>query len=110
MRKMVKPEVKCKQCKATIKQQETAVFCDYCNKLIGLERYYLDITVFKVNDETEHVEFCSWKCVFAWLKKNKSKMKNWNFISLPYIICEQSTDKKKYVDVYHGFFKALTET
>jgi len=57
--------------------------CDNCKKPIILNSNsyrYLEANVFsKSEKEAERLQFCSWKCVFAKLRKVKSKY----FITLP---------------------------
>ena len=76
----------CGRRKATI--QEQTYGCDNCRKEIQHEleagkRQHLQMTVFRHESDTsaENLEFCSWKCVLAYLPKIKSDY----FINLPYL-------------------------
>lgn len=62
--------------------------CDCCKKEFKTEK--LDLTVFyndesliqnKIGRDTDHYDFCSWKCVIKFLPKIKTDY----FISLPHL-------------------------
>lgn len=57
--------------------------CDKCKKPIvpfgNDER--LDVAVFHSGDSTKHFYFCSWECVFKFVKTVKSD----HFFTLPYV-------------------------
>jgi hypothetical protein len=69
--------------------------CDCCKKVIKEwpnEQRRLDMTVWHKRDDsdTRHYHFCSWKCVFDFIKTVKCEY----FISLPHLSFEDVSDKK----------------
>ena len=60
--------------------------CDQCRKLIVAygndER--LDVSIFHYHSSTEHFYFCSWKCVFKFVRKVNTNQ----FFRLPYVCAD----------------------
>ena len=79
----------CSECNRFKREISPDVYgCDNCRKEIQHEldagkRQHLQMTVFRNPDSSssEHLEFCSWKCVLAYLPKVKSNY----FVTLPYL-------------------------
>jgi hypothetical protein len=83
---MIIEERKWKDCPSCGKHDkllsEDVYGCDNCRKPIDINKKdvgYLDATVFRNNEPTEHLHFCSWRCVV----KGLSKVKSDYFITLP---------------------------
>ena len=76
---------KCPTCERnTTVLQEQKYGCDQCKKEIDLNKKgieYLDMTIFHHHKETEHLQYCSWKCCLKQLPKIKSDY----FINLPFL-------------------------
>jgi hypothetical protein len=77
----------CGECGRYKKEVSPEIFgCDNCRKeiqrhLVAGKRENLQMTVFHNAGGSKHKEFCSWKCVLAYLPKIKSDY----FASLPYM-------------------------
>lgn len=78
--------------------------CDQCKEPIvpygNDER--LDVTVFYDNDSTSNTDrfyFCSWKCVFEFVKKIKTD----HFFTLPYVTADNKIKGRRAAD----FFAAI---
>jgi len=94
----------CEKCGRFIRIiQEASYGCDNCKKPIddlintGNTRYrdYLEITVFHHEGApTERFQFCSWKCVFNFLKKTKTDY----FLSLPFLSFEKTAKGQRVKD------------
>lgn len=85
----------CGRHKSTV--QEEIYGCDNCRKEIqrnlkANKRQHLQLTVFHdpANSSSQHLEFCSWKCVIAYLPKIKSNY----FVSLPYMHFDEGYSKE----------------
>ena len=81
--------------------------CDCCKKpinmgLSGKHRAHLEATVFRNNQEAEHMHFCSWPCVLKKLPKVKTDY----FISLPYLTYDGPEEKGMRAK---DFFKAVKQ-
>ena len=81
---------KCSKCGAYIKEISPEQYgCDFCSKRIeisdrkGKSSPYLRATIFYHEDkrDTKDIIFCSWKCLFSYLKKLEKK--GIYFIALP---------------------------
>lgn len=78
----------CPSCRSRKRLTEEEYGCDECKKPIDYDldvkqhRQYLQVTVFHHEGQSEHLEFCSWRCALKGLKKVKSDY----FVSLPYLI------------------------
>jgi hypothetical protein len=101
---LLKAEVQetCGECgryKRTVSPEQHG--CDQCKKPIvpygNDER--LDVTVFYLNDRTEHFYFCSWHCVFVFVKKIKTN----HFFTLPYVCYDNKIVGRRASD----FFKEV---
>lgn len=75
-------------------KQEEEYGCDACKKPInmgnsenGKHRGHLEAVVFRNNQESERLHFCSWRCCIAKLKKVKTDY----FVSLPYLTFDETT-------------------
>lgn len=88
----------CKCCNTRTKViQEESFGCDNCGKPIddllnnpdNNHRHYLEVSVFHNDAATDHLQFCSWKCVLAKLPKIKSD----HFINLPFLTFDNSLEK-----------------
>lgn len=112
MRKIIKRRKVCKHCGGTTKPEQYAWFCDNCKKLIcdktknPKENGALAITVFyknsqSGNNDADHFELCTWKCVKAFLLNHKFKRAVW-FIDLPYI---EAHTTEKFEDKLEQFLK-----
>jgi hypothetical protein len=103
----------CEKCGAGKKLVKNEVYgCDNCKKEVSSPydnvRTYLEVTVFykDAEEETRHFHFCSWECVFKFVKRiQKTKHKSNYFLNLPYI----SFDKELTRPIYKDFIKALKE-
>ena len=65
--------------------EDTIYGCDCCHQEIKEypnEDNRLEITVFGYDDENKHFHFCSWDCVFSFIKDLKEPF---DFISLPFV-------------------------
>lgn len=76
----------CGRHKRTIQDQTYG--CDNCRKEIQHEleagkRQHLQMTVFRepMDSSSQHLEFCSWRCVLKYLPKIKCNY----FVNLPYL-------------------------
>lgn len=84
MRRTVNMGKVCEHCGSTIEYPKEACFCDQCKKKIpGDVNYKIDL--FRKAGESYGYEFCSWECVFKWLKGFHLNKNEVNFITLPYI-------------------------
>lgn len=95
----------CDKCGHYVKTiQHAAEGCDWCEKEMDMENESpLNYTIFYNNtDKTKHMHFCSWKCVFFSLKKEKCD----HFISLPFLSFEEN-DKGRTVK---DFFDCIKST
>lgn len=78
---------KCPHCGDRKRVSDEEYGCDECGNPIALEvngkrhNDYLDMTVHHHTDPARHLQFCSWKCVIAFLPKIKTGY----FASLPYL-------------------------
>ena len=80
---------RCGECKRFKGEISPDIYgCNNCRKEIQHEltagkRQHLHMTIFRDpgNSSSEHLEFCSWKCVLAYLPKIKSNY----FANLPYL-------------------------
>ena len=97
---------KCNKCGQRGKIISEEVYgCDNCKKEIDMskpESDYLKLQVFYQIAGVDHLEFCSWKCLFKKAKKLKSDY----FISLPFLHFDgkfkngcQSKDFWKYIKI-----------
>jgi len=86
MRKMVKPPIVCEHCGTTLKHGAEERFCDYCKGKIP-EEYHLRVNTFweDLGSSAQDNEFCSWRCVTAWLREFPYNKKRVSFLTLPYI-------------------------
>lgn len=72
---------------------ETVYGCDECKKEIPKfpnESSRLDLTIFHNSGETEHLHFCSWRCVL----KHVPKIKSDYFVTLPMLYFDQGTKNR----------------
>ena len=108
-------EDRCPTCNSHIKTLEEEQYgCDCCKKVIDLEdnKYgnrespHLSVTVFykEDHDKTDHLEFCSWKCLYLKLKEYKDRT-DISFIAFPYLSFERDI-KDKYCG---DFFECIKE-
>lgn len=103
MRKQIKPEVKCKKCGHTTEHAEFEEFCDQCGKQMNVKDHeFLHLTVFITSDEVQHLYFCSWKCVRAYLVTHCEELQKTHFVSLPYPVGLGQDSKG---DTMANFFK-----
>ena len=81
---------RCSKCGGYIREVHPEQYgCDFCSKRIeisdrkGKSSPYLRATIFYHKDgkDTKDIIFCSWKCLFIYLKKLEKK--GINFVSLP---------------------------
>lgn len=74
MKKIIKPEVRCKYCGAIKEYEKSDEFCDECEKNIKWDEkngYNLSIDYIKHNyDGLSRFNFCSVKCGLRWLLKH----------------------------------------
>ena len=92
----------CKSCGTKHHLTDESYGCDECRKPIdrgGEHRKYLQATVFKRAGETQHLEFCSWKCAIKGLRKVRTD----HFVSLPFL----QYDERQVGIRAQDFFKAL---
>lgn len=90
--------------KVTVEQNqliEDEVFgCDHCKKEIKEfpnEESRLVVDVFRHNDNnTEHLHFCSWKCVLSHLPKIKTDY----FLNLPFVSFDSTTPGRSAKDLF----------
>jgi hypothetical protein len=85
----------CPTCGCGQKQISSEVYgCDVCKKEINSHfpydenRDYLEITIFyKSERDSERFQFCSWKCVFSFLKNlQNSTNEDVYFLNLPHVM------------------------
>lgn len=107
MRKVTKPAKVCDKCGSQLTPEKYDEFCDYCKEKITKEIHLQITTFFKGHDNTRNDEFCSWKCVFAWLKNLPYNKERIQFIALPYI---NSMVKRDFGKDYDAFIDAMKET
>lgn len=77
----------CKTCGSTTKVHEAAHGCDWCRKVIDLQKKgveYDEVTVFLNESDSRSTRYmlCSVDCVVAWLRAFKPP-KDFYFISMP---------------------------
>lgn len=87
MRKITKPPKICEHCGAVLIPAVEVSFCDRCMEKIP-ENVYLRVIVFWKDSgagSAEDHEFCSWRCVFNWLRNFPYNKDRVSFITLPYI-------------------------
>ena len=76
--------------------------CDECRKPIvpyGNDDERLDVTVFHNEEASEHFYFCSWRCVFTFVRSVKTDY----FFTLPYVCINNKIIGRRAKD----FLKAL---
>ena len=111
MRKIVKPEVKCKCCGQVTEYPVTEEFCDQCGQKLPENMYSLHMTVFidSIESKTKDAHCCSWKCIRAYFVANQKKLnsKKMDFVSLPYPTGKLNEQKqsKQYCDSIENFYK-----
>ena len=105
MRKVTKPAKVCDKCGSQLIPEETEEFCDYCKEKISKE-FHLEITTHFTGDNWKDDYFCSWKCVFAWLKNFPYNKERVEFITLPYI---NSLLNRNFKKQYKTFMDAIKE-
>lgn len=77
--------------------------CDECRTEIDREKSYLEATIFQQEGDSEHRQYCSWKCVV----KNLRKVKSDYFVSLPFLHYDQKQKGLRAKDFFALFtFKA----
>ena len=104
MRKVTTPAKVCNECGHILIHEKYDEFCDHCKEKIPDEQGRLQITVFWENrDDASSYKFCSWDCVFDWLKNIPVNKKMISFITLPYI----SGSKTTFIEEYDAFFEAI---
>ena len=108
MRKVIKPEVRCKICNHITEYEETEEFCDQCGKLIDSKKVYpLRITVFMHGlEETYDAHLDSWQCVKDYLIKNEKKLLKAEFFDLPFASTPHGSDRL-YAGSMKDFFKVF---
>jgi len=106
MRKVTKPAKVCDKCGSRLTPEEYDEFCDHCKEKISKE-VHLEVTTHFNGDEWRHDYFCSWKCVFAWLKNLPYDKERIQFMNLPYI---NSMLKRNFGKDYNAFIDAMKET
>lgn len=99
----------CGECKRSETVSDEEYGCDNCKTPINLisgngkHREYLEVTVFKEGaGSAKHLQFCSWKCVFAKLPKIKCDY----FIDLPYLNYDGEVPEGQRAK---AFFEAIKE-
>ena len=85
---------RCSKCGGYIKEVSPKQYgCDFCSKRIEISDRkeksspYLQATIFYHKD-TKDIIFCSWKCLFSYLKKLEKK--GINFFSLPVLTFDRN--------------------
>lgn len=110
-------EKRCPTCNAyimTIEEEQHG--CDFCKKVIDLkddkygnrESHHLEPIIFYknktyINKDSKRLTFCSWKCVFDYLKTLRNNKKI-DFVSLPYLSFERDV-KDKYCGDFFEYIK-----
>lgn len=91
MRKVVDAGKVCECCGAVLVYPKEEEFCDFCKEKIAGD-VHLTIDVF-FKDRGSHgpgIAFCSWGCVFNWLRNFPYNQTEVDFITLPYISDDNS--------------------
>lgn len=108
--KMIIKKAEYKECGECGKEkllEERLYGCDKCKKVIPFyeDSYgYLEVVIFYKHDETKRFHFCTWECVFRFLKTvQRTKHKSDSFIRMPFLSCD---DPNKAMH-YKTFFKAM---
>ena len=106
MRKVTVSAKVCPECGSVLIPEQDEAFCDYCKEKIPNGKDYR-LTVFWEGSETsaDDFEFCSWVCVFKWLKETTLNKKTIHFMNLPYI---SNSNNNSFEDEYNDFFKAAS--
>ena len=96
----------CKKCGQTTRRGYSKMACDKCKKDLGLNDCgeHLEVKIFYQDQnnqrkETDHLQFCSWKCCIKFLPKIKSDY----FVTLPYL----HYDNRKKGLTAKDFFEAI---
>ena len=86
MRKVVVPAKVCGECGSVLINEKYEDFCDHCKEKITRE-YPLRITVFFEGHktDTQDYQFCSWICLFDWLKNMTLNKKMINFLNIDHL-------------------------
>ena len=87
--------------------------CDQCQKEISSphsrERSYLEVVIFYHDSNAKHFQFCSWECVFKFVKNvQQTENKADYFIELPHLYCDATNDMGK-MPTYDDFIQALNK-
>jgi len=88
MRKTIDAGKVCEHCGSVTEYPKEAVFCDGCKVKIPNDVNYRLTLFWKDADSgmnTDDFEFCSWICLFRWLRTFKLNKQGVNFVTLPYI-------------------------
>ena len=103
MRKITTPQKVCNDCGSVLIPEQYEDFCDFCQEKIT--KNPLDLTVFweSYDSDTQHYEFCSWRCTIGWLKNNTLNKKKMSFISLP----DLGGCDVEFIEEYQSFFDAF---
>lgn len=91
MRKVIDAGKVCECCGAILVHPKEEEFCDFCKGKIA-EGVNLRSDVF-FKDGGSHspsIAFCSWGCVFDWLRNFPWNQDRVNFVTLPYISDDNS--------------------
>jgi len=113
MRKEVKKGKTCTKCKSELSPAIFDYFCDECNKKLPDEKTGdYQISVYKKNygregympTDDDTLEFCCWKCARQFMIKfpNKYKLKDLEFIDLPFI---NKVKGKSFKSLYEEFMR-----
>lgn len=91
MRKVVDAGKVCECCGAVLVHPKEEEFCDYCKEKIP-KGVQLHIGIFwkDMDHRDRDLIFCSWGCVFDWLRDFPYNQKMMDFITLPYISDDNS--------------------
>ncbi len=87
----------CEKCHRFVKEISPEQHgCDQCKKPIVPYRNdeRLEVSVFHKQAEVEHSYFCSWKCVFKFVKKLKTD----HFFTLPYVVSDHKIQGRRAID------------
>lgn len=106
MRKVTKPAKVCNKCGSQLTTEEYDEFCDYCKDKISKEIHLEISTCFEGDNNWRHDCFCSWKCVFTWLKNFPYEKERIQFMNLPHI---NSMMKRDFGKDYNAFLDAIKE-